>query len=182
MKRSERALELYRENLEKLPAYDDYIYCQSAEPVGHLRFGTNGRVDSNGCGAVALYNVMKHIGKEQDFCDVIRDEMQLGMLWMGGRFGTKPWTLGRYFMHYKIPFQKYKSPNDFKAALLTHRIGIVCTWNRHVRDGMHFYCVYYSDKENKYSAINYAQSENNTTEICLYEIGNLRFVNGYAIK
>lgn len=181
MKKAEKAERTYQENLKRLPRYNEYVYNQLSEPVGGLRFGTRGRVDSNGCGAVALHNMMKYIGKEQNFCDVIRDEMQLGMVWMAGRFGTKPWTLGRYFMHHKIPFQKYKSPNDFKAALLTHRIGVVCTWNSHVKDGMHYYCIYYSKEENRYYAINERSSENDFAEITLEEIGNFRLINGYVI-
>lgn len=181
MKKAEQIDRRYRENLDLLPVYNDYVFHQTGKIVCSLRYGKNGWMDANGCGAVALHNVMKHIGRTQNLCDVLREMEELRMPWLGARFGTKPWSLGRYFTKHKIPYKKYKSPNDFKAALLTHRVGIVCTWNRPMSDGMHFYCVYYSKEDNMYYTANYGSAKDEFTPIPLSEISNLRFIIGYVV-
>ena len=179
MKRQDRIEERYRRNIDSLPACSDYVYSQHAPACKDLLFGDKGNVGANGCAAVAVHNVMKYIGRPQNFCDVLRDMEELHMTWLGARFGTKPWALGRYFWKKNIPFSKYKSPNDFKAALLTHPAGIVCTWNKRFY-GMHFFCVYFNAEEGKYYTTNFS-SGNGFRQMEIGEISNLRFVNGYII-
>jgi len=181
MKKRERIGERYRENSAMLPVHEDYIFDQNAAEVRSLRYGEKYSVDYNGCGAIAVHNVMKHIGRTQNFIDVLRELEELHLLWLGGAFGTKPWALGRYFQSKKIPYRKYKSPNDFKAALLTHQIGVVCTWNKRFR-GMHFYCVYYSLKENKYYTANLHTPSSEFVPADLQEMINYRFIIGYAVQ
>lgn len=179
MTKRERIEARYRENLRLLPDYRDYIFSQRAPGVRELRFGEHGHVGREGCGAVALHNVMKLIEKEQNFCDVLREAEELRMTWFGARFGTKPNALGRYFYQHKIPFWKYTSPNDFKAALLTHRIGVVCTWNKRLR-GMHFYCVRFSPEDGAYYTANLGGGED-FRRITLDEISGRRFITGYIV-
>ena len=181
MSKREQIEERYRRNIGRLASCTDYIYDQWSDRVKDLEFGRRGHIGREGCGAVALHNAVKYIGKEQNFCDLLRDMEELDMTWLGARFGTKPWSLSRYFGTNKIPFQKYKSPNDFKAALLTHKIGIVCTWNRRFK-GMHFYGVYYSLEENKYYTANLHPTGKGFQAMELHEMSNLRFIVGYAIQ
>ncbi len=179
MKRREQIEARYRDNLNRLPEYRDYIFYQWNKKVADLSFGKRGHIGREGCGAVAIHNVMKFIGREQNFCDVLRDMELLRMPWLGAKFGTKPLSLGRYFSRHKIPYWKYSAPVDFKAALLTHKIGIVCTWNRRFY-GMHFYCVYYDPAENAYYSANFYTPggvEFRPTE--LSDISNFRFIVGY---
>ena len=178
LKRRERLEEQYQENRNRLPAWNDYIFSQTDRRYSDLFFGKKGNIGDNGCSAVAVHNVMKFIGRPQDFCDVLHDMETLRMTWLGGRFGTKPWAIGKYFYKHKIPFWKYKSPNDFKAALLTHSVGIVCTWNERFR-GMHFYCIYYSPQEKTYYTANLHSNADGFQPTPLTEISNLRFVAGY---
>ena len=180
MSRRDRIDERYRENLALLPDYREYIFSQWSPAVKGLRFGEHGHVGREGCGAVAVHNVMKFIGREQNFCDVLHDFEELRMPWLGARFGTKPHSLGRYFRRHKIPYWKYSSPNDFKAALLTHRIGIVCTWNKKFK-GMHVYCVRYSPEDGAYYTANLGGGSD-FKEIAPGEISNLRFITGYVIE
>ena len=180
MNKRERIEERYRDNLAHLPEYREYIYDQWNSKVENLRFGERGHIGREGCGAVAVHNVIKYIGKEQNFCDVLHELEILNMTWLGARFGTKPFSVGRYFRYHKIPFEKYSAPNDFKAALLTKSIGIVCTWNRCFY-GMHFYCVYYSLEENKYYTANLNTPGSDFRQLQLSEISNLRFIVGYVV-
>lgn len=181
MKRCERIKSRYRENLRLLPRYSEYIYDQQAPNIRNLRYGGRGTVGENGCGAVALHNVMRFIGREQNFCDLLCEMEELRMPWFGARLGTKPYALGRYFVRHKIPYWKYSAPTDFKAKLLSHRIGIVCTWNPHLL-GMHFYCVYYSNEENKYYTANLHPTTKTFAPTRLDAIVNRRFVVGYILK
>lgn len=181
MKKRERIEERYRQNRDLLPEYYEYIFDQNTDRARSLRFGEKYSVGDNGCGAVAVHNAMKYIGKEQDFCDVLRDLEALRMTWLGGAFGTKPWSPVRYFRQKNILYRKYKSPNDFKAALLANDIGIVCTWNQRFK-GMHFYCVYYSLEENKYYSANFHSDGNDFRPTTLEEINGTRFIVGYTLK
>lgn len=180
MKKRDRIEERYRQNLRRLPQYTDYIYDQCADDVAGLAFGRRGHIGREGCGAVALHNVMKYIGKEQNFCDVLRDMEVRNMTWLGAKFGTKPLSLGRYFRRHKIPYWKYNAPVDFKAALLSHQIGILCTWNPRFK-GMHFYCVYFDAEDHAYYAANFHPSGKEFRRIELSEISNLRFITGYVV-
>lgn len=181
MSKREQIETRYRENISRLPAYRDYIYYQWDPKVAELSFGKRGHIGREGCGAVAIHNVMKFIGKEQNFCDVLRDMEELNMPWLGAKFGTKPRSIDRYFRRHKIPYQKYSSPVDFKAALLTHKIGIVCTWNKRFY-GMHFYCIYYSQEENAYYTANfYSPGGKEFRQTLLSDISNFRFIVGYIV-
>lgn len=102
------------------------------------------------------------------------------MTWLGARFGTKPLSLGRYFRRHKIPYWKYHFPAEFKAALLSHRIGIVNTWNKRLR-GMHFYCVYYSREENAFYTANLRTPGTEFEPITPDEISSRRFIVGYIV-
>lgn len=179
MNRRERIEQRYRENLSFLPDCKGYIFSQQSPEVRGLRFGAHGHIGGEGCGAVAVHNAMKFIGREQNLCAVLHDFEELRMPWLGARFGTKPHALGRYFRLHNIPYRKYGSPNDFKAALLTHHIGIVCTWNKRFK-GMHFYCVRYSYEDGAYYTANLGGGSD-WRRITLDEISSLRFITGYII-
>ena len=179
-KAKDRIEERYQENCRRLKAFDGCIFSQKDSRVKDLLFGKRGHIGAEGCGAVAIYNVMKFIEQPQDFCDILREMEKLHMPWLGAKFGTKPHSLGRYFSKHRIFYRKYNAPVDFKAALLSHRIGILCTWNRRFR-GMHFYCIYFSNEENKYYSINCHSTDKDFMPITLDEISNLRFITGYVV-
>ena len=181
MNRYERIEVRFRDNLRRLPEYREYIFSQSAAIVRDLSYGERGHIGTEGCGPVAIHNVMKFIGKTQNFCEVSREAEELRMTWLGARFGTKPHSLGRYFTRHKISYWKYNSPAEFKAKLLTHRIGIVCTWNPGMR-GIHFYCIYYSYEENKYYTLNLMPAAEDFVSLPLVTIVNRRFITGYLLK
>ncbi len=179
MTKRERTEERYRKNIEALPVCHDYIFSQNSACIRELLYGGK-HVGYNGCGAVALHNVMTFIGKPQNFSDLLRDMENLRMPWLNGAFGTKPWSLGRYFRMKDIPYRKFHSPNEFKAALLTDPIGIVCTWNERFY-GLHFYCIYYSAEERAYYTANFRSSSERFRQTSLDEVNSLRFVTGYTV-
>ena len=51
-----------------------YLYGQDDERIASLCYGKARRkIENTGCGLVAVYNVMKRLGREQPFEDIIRD-------------------------------------------------------------------------------------------------------------
>ena len=180
MSRHARIEARYKGNCSCLPKCDGFLFSQRLPMVEGLAYSEGGHIGGQGCGVVAVYNAMHFIGEHQNLCDVLRDFELLRMARLGARFGTKPHSLGRYFRKHKIPFEKYNAPVDFKAALLTNRIGIVNTWNRRMK-GMHIYCVFFSAEDGRYYSINYASGTTGFRPIPLDEISNLRFVTGYVL-
>jgi hypothetical protein len=67
-----------------------YIDDQDDPNVSYLSFGPKGTIEYNGCGMIALYNVLQHSGERmgfQDFLHSMKDEPYY--LW-GGKLGMDP--------------------------------------------------------------------------------------------
>lgn len=150
----------YGHNREASAGFDGYIYGQTKEPIGSLKYGgANKELRDVGCGVAAIYNVMRFLGMPQGIAEVARDAEQLRLAFFGGRFGTKTRKLGRYFALHGVPCSKYRSCRSFKDALPSHKITIVCSWNDKITDGIHFYCLYPDPESGKIMSLNYHSSD-----------------------
>ncbi|HCA05080.1 MAG TPA: hypothetical protein DEO32_04180 [Ruminococcaceae bacterium] len=148
----------YQFNKAALGGFDGYIYGQTRQPVAGLKYGGgNKKISAVGCGAAAVYNVMKFIGRYQSFAEVARDCELLSLPFFGGRFGTKTQKLGRYFNLHGVKYSEFRSCGDFVNALKACNIAIVCSWNNKITDGIHFYCVY--PENGGYKSLNYRSSD-----------------------
>ena len=157
-----------------------YIGSQLSPDVSHLIYGKAGQtVDKVGCGIVAVYNALLRCGKTVDFNDLLRSMEKLRMPWLFGFFGTKPHSLGRVFRKYNIPYKKYSSVRRFNQMLPKSNTGIVCTWNPGFR-GIHFYCVYYSKKENCLYSLNY-YNQNTPVKVDPSIFSQMRWIVGYLL-
>ena len=157
-----------------------YIGSQLSPDVSHLTYGKAGQtVDKVGCGIVAVYNALLRCGESVDFNDLLRSMEKLRMPWLFGLFGTKPHSLGRVFREYNIPYKKYGSVRHFSQALAKAHAGIVCSWNPGLR-GIHFYCVYYSDKEKCIYSLNY-YNQDIPTVIDASAFSQKRWIVGYLV-
>ena len=149
----------YQANKSRLEGFNEYIYGQTKAPASEVKYGSAGRnVSYVGCGVAAIYNVMRFIGKPQSFADVVKDSEILRLPFFGGRFGTKTKKLGRYFKLHNIDFTEYRNYDNFKKALPSHKICIICSWNDKITDGIHFYCVY-PREDGSFKSINYYSSD-----------------------
>lgn len=172
----------YRENQEAAKGFDTYIYGQTKAPVASLRYGSAGKeLRDVGCGIAAVYNVMRFLGQPQPVADVINDAELLRLAFMGGRFGTKTKKLDRYFKLHGVPCQIYRRCSDFKQALDSHSIAIVCTWNNKITDGIHFYCLYRDSETGELTALNYYSADAPQTFL-LDNLRDDRFIIGYGFN
>ena len=120
-----------------------YLYGQDDERIASLCYGKARRqIKNTGCGLVAVYNVMKRLGREQPFEAIIRDAQRLHMPWFFGFFGTKPRSLRRYFKLQGVPCRLTNDCADFKKSLSAATAAIICTWNDKRTSGIHFYTVF----------------------------------------
>ena len=140
----------------------EFIYGQCNNPISQLCYGKSRKpVSKVGCGVVALYNALVFKGIDAEFSDLLRAMEKLGMPWLFGVFGTKPFSLKRYF----------------KNSLTDGKIGIVCAWNKGFR-GLHFYCI--CSENGEYRSMNFVSSDQ-ALSFDLLQITPLRFVTGYIL-
>lgn len=156
----------------------EFIYGQCNNPISQLCYGKSRKpVSKVGCGVVALYNALVFKGIDAEFSDLLRAMEKLGMPWLFGVFGTKPFSLKRYFKKNNIPYKNYISVKHFKNSLTDGKIGIVCAWNKGFR-GLHFYCI--CSENGEYRSMNFISSDQ-ALSFDLLQITPLRFVTGYIL-
>ncbi len=154
-----------------------YIYRQTDPQIAALRYGKGRKcIAHNGCGLVAIYNVMQRLGRPQPFEAVVRDAQRLHMPWLFGLFGTKPSAPARYFRDKGVPFVRAGRHRDFCERLTTADTAIICTWCDKRRHGIHFYTV--CNDNGTLTALNrfYADAP---TPFSLEELRRDRFITGY---
>ena len=178
--KARRIEERYRDNLRLLPSFTDGIYSQHDGRVAELAYGEHGHIGREGCGPAAVYNALRHIGEARVLPEVIRDMEKLSLPWLGARFGTKAFSLGRIFRLYGVPCEKCVSPTEFKGRLADSRVGIVCTWNPRFY-GMHFFSVYYDKRGGAYYSANFRNTGKGFRRTAIDEISSLRFIAGYLL-
>lgn len=171
----------YISNLELYKPVTRFITRQNSEDVAALQYGRlHKTVEKTGCGPAAIFNVMKLLGQEQSFVEIIAECESLRLPWLFGIFGTKPFRLGKYFDRHRVSYSLYRNAVDFKAALATGKCAIVCTKNSgKLRDGIHFYTLFTSGGKLKSLNRYYADTP---LDASVEEIKNNRFIAGYLFK
>lgn len=168
----------YNYNVGQLGRYSSYILGQQNNPVANMKYGPDSKIKNVGCELVAIYNVLKFIKKFQMFSKIILEAEMNGLSWLGGRFGTKPENIGKYFDAYKIKYSKYTNLDKFKKKIKSSKITIVSVWNNGLFSGIHTYCLYYENK--KYKAINYYSNDTKVRAFDLNNIKKNKFIIGYC--
>lgn len=84
-------------------------------------FGPLGSISANGCGAVAIYNILEHFGKHEDFMNVIRRFERTWLLSMpfGGFLGTNI-----FYLYYCLRKYGFNVRPVFFFGCLKHRISL----------------------------------------------------------
>jgi len=105
--------------------YTDIIYYQSDYP--NIKFGL-GNIADNGCGAIAVYNILHLEGKYKPFPEIIKyfdngDENIFGLL------GTNPFGIVRYMKNEGYKVNIYLKPSDFKTAAINSKYSILMYMN-----------------------------------------------------
>ena len=116
------------------------INDQTLASIGFMRYGNypeNGTDDekkeytlaTNGCGVVAIYNIMFLKDQRQELYDIASYLEKNGHIIDNGKYGTNPFTIGEYF----------DEKNIADGDLM-----IVSTWNSNKKkDGVHFFAIEY---------------------------------------
>ncbi|MBQ8942640.1 MAG: hypothetical protein IJ062_12465 [Firmicutes bacterium] len=105
-----------------------FIYSQRRRDIAEMRFGLK-PMWYNGCGIIAVYNALLLLGFQEDFRKITEYFERRGkMLW--GLFGTKPWSIIRYFKKsgFKIKLCRPKNAEN--------GVYVITVWNK--RPGMHY--------------------------------------------
>ena len=168
----------YNSNKEQYISSDKYIFLQSDPSVASLKYGRPGiKIKTNGCGMVAVYNVMRSLGSPVELPDIIREAEALRMPWLFGFFGTKPRSLGRYFSKKEISFKRTDDCAEFKESLEKCSAAIICTWCSKRRDGIHFFTII--NDNGKLKALNRWSNVDHATDFSPADIRPDRFITGY---
>ena len=111
-----------------------------------FKFGI-GNVADNGCGAVAMYNILKLEGKEVDFAQVIKDLEPFGTNALG-LLGTNPTFIYRYLKRQGLEVSIHF--NDLEENAKKGKYVILCT----VDFNSGHYMTFYDRVDDKYSCLN----------------------------
>ncbi len=172
----------YQNNCKKLGFFDKYIYDQKNKKVAELQF-SSARIKDVGCEIIAIYNVMKLLGKFQPFANVISECFMNGLDWLSGHFGINPKNIYKYFDAHKIYYQKTTSFETWINRLHKKKRGILSAWNaKNIFSGLHTVMITY--KNNKYYIYNAWKNSTKEEEIKTkqklkeYMVGS--FIIGYT--
>ncbi|MCK5129092.1 MAG: hypothetical protein KAQ68_04530 [Clostridiales bacterium] len=92
-------------------------YMDSQKPYSNLSYGKRGNVPDNGCGFIACYNALKHLGHDVHAEDVYQYFNHTSKLVFRGHWGTNPLSVKKYLREKhihtkmfvgKIPKKQYK--------------------------------------------------------------------------
>ena len=127
-------------NRKILKDYRGYIFRQDDERVRDLKYGNFLKVGQNGCGAVAVYNVMLAIGKRVDLCDVLLEFELNHMGRLDGLLGTSPRRITRYFDAHGVDYTVINSFKEYKSRMNEFDISIIFMGERKSLV-QHYYCI-----------------------------------------
>ena len=115
-------------------AADENGMLRDQNRLSAVRFGV-ATSDYNGCGWVALYNVLRLLGERMTVADAVR-EME-GGLWLRGRAGASPLRLIRVLRKHGCTVTTSARKAQFDAAA-GDRAGVVFYLRSHLSSGAHF--------------------------------------------
>ena len=118
----------YYYNVKKLGYYTDYIYDQYYKKVAYLRFAA-AIVKNVGCETIAVYNIMKMIGRYQYYPDILNECYMNGLAVHNGYLGIRPTNLRKYFNAHYVRYNYYTDKRQFFAKIGRSRFGIISYWN-----------------------------------------------------
>lgn len=134
---------------------ENVIFNQSLKPYGDFRYGGLGNVDANGCGAVAVYDIMKLKGKNVKFSDVVR-YFDVNGNFAYGLLGTRPSRVISYLRKYGFNVGYAFMEENFDQLAKQSEFAIyVYVGKVNGQLGGHYHLLTdYNSKTGKYQSIN----------------------------
>lgn len=111
---------------EKAQAYINYKHNkQLSEPTSYIngqgyykewKYGTN-TMDYNGCGVIAMYNVLLGLNKRKNLKDIAYDFDRNSGTIVSGLFGSDPTHFSTYFLQNRINYKRYSSYESLQEGI-----------------------------------------------------------------
>ena len=92
-----------------------HINGQHRYPVGTMHFG-RAKAGGTACEVIAIYNVLKDIGKPSRLADLIFYDEVLGFMFLSGHFGTKIHRIGTFLDKLKVPYERLSVRDFIRSA------------------------------------------------------------------
>ena len=177
-------LNRFRKNKKIVGKFNGFIYGQNVKHNGYniqnVLLGVNNcKVGSNGCGLVAVYNVMKWIEKYQYFPNVIVEAEINDMLVLGGSLGVSDKKIGEYFHAHKVKYDKIETVSKLKSKIGKYRISIIYVRNNR-SISRHYFCVI--KRYNKFLALNYYNNLTKLIDFSWSMCDKNHFIRAYCFK
>ena len=177
-------LNRFRKNKKIVGKFNGFIYGQNVKHNGYniqnVLLGVNNcKVGSNGCGLVAVYNVMKWIEKYQYFPNVIVEAEINDMLVLGGSLGVSDKKIGEYFHAHKVKYDKIETVSKLKSKIGKYRISIIYVRNNR-SISRHYFCVI--KRYNKFLALNYYNNLTKLIDFSWSMCDENHFIRAYCFK
>lgn len=174
-----------REHNKKLNEPNDYINNQGA--YREWKFGIKSNIADMGCGVIAIYNVMRKLGKPQSLADVIfACDSKSGDLFFG--HGGVDFTHFReYFYSHYIAVNMHCGFKSMKSALEsmpTNKMAIVSYWTNSQHTQGHYIAVekFVEDGVTKFNCYNNGYSARpDTIEQIVESYFDYGLINGFII-
>lgn len=129
---------------------------QHFKPYGDFKYGGLGNVDDNGCGAVAVYNILKMTGKDVKFADVVK-YFDVAGNFAYGKLGTRPSKMISYLRErgFEVGYAFLEENFDQIAKKSKFSIYVYIGKFSDGNWGGHYHLLTsYSSKTGKYKSIN----------------------------
>ena len=95
------------------------IICNQNSPeISEIKMGLK-KTSFNGCGWVAIYNIMALCGREVTYQEIIKYLERNGGLILFGLFGTNPFAVCRYFKMKGMQTEKFIFPKELDDKIKT---------------------------------------------------------------
>ena len=133
-------------------------------------------LDDCGCELIAVYNVMRALGKTRSLATLALQFELSGYVMAFGFFGSAPTKLWSCFSFAGLKYGSSFSLSKVEKNIKTSKCGIVSCWNDPYKKGLHTFMVKYTS--NRFEAYNgYSNRKNGAS---LSDVLNAdRFIIGY---
>ena len=120
--------------LDRFGYSPDYIYDQRALGIGDIPWGAAGNTADNGCGWIAVYNVLFSYNKKTTYRNVIMGLILYGAPNVGGVLGANPISIWSYLSR-KFWFTSISLSGIGKHAMISDAMIVLLMWDSGV---MHY--------------------------------------------
>jgi len=137
-----------------------YINDQNDGAVSKLKLGSD-TMDNNGCEVIATYNALLTLNDRKDIRDIAYHFENDGQM-LGGKFGTNPYAIKRYFTQNGYKVKTLEGENIHDDKIPDADAYILSFWNdKDVMDALH--TVAMRKTKDGFELFNYGKTDDNSS-------------------